>query len=247
MEKKVQLLDIAVDIAATKAASDATIEYLKEENSKVIYFLNSETLLLLPKNDEWKHRLEESELILPGNASVDASIDEILGQKRDPFFFDGYFENVLDYAIENGLEFMVVAEDADKFRSIQENIHEKRPMLDLSGMFLTEAEESLEQVVNEINSVAPDILIIALEEKKQLELLEKYRIQINAGLMLFTGNILYHKAVLDSEVPEQIQKLKIDNLYKWFRKGKRIKTFFDNLAVKLRLKLHQRDKDSDDI
>lgn len=243
MEKKVKLLDITVDIAATKAASDMTIEYLKEESSKVIYFINSETLLLLPKNEAWKQMVEESSLVLPGTASVNASVNEILGQKRDPFFFEGYFDNVLDYAIEAGLEFMVVAEDEDKFHSIQESIHEKRPMLNLSGMFLTEAEESLGLVVNEINSVAPDILIIALDEKKQLELLEQYRTQMNAGLMLFTGSILYHKAVLDADVPEQIQKLKIDNVYKWFRKDGRIRAFFANLIMKQRIKENRRGKD----
>lgn len=244
MEDRVQLLDIAVDTASTKAASDATIEYLEEGSSKVIYFLNSETLLLLPDNVAWKSIVEESELILPGNSSVDISIDDVLGHKRDPFFFERYFDNVLDHAIEMGLDFMIVAEDEDKFISIQENIHEKRPLLNLSGLFLTEAEESLEHVVNEINSVAPDILIMALEEKKQLKLLEQYRTQMNARLMLFTGNILYHKAVLEAEVPEQIQKLKIDNLYKWFRKDGRIKTFFYNLRMKLQLRIQQKDKDS---
>lgn len=243
MEDRVRLLDVTVDIASTKTASDVTIEYLGEENSKVIYFLNSETLLLLPENEAWQMAVEECGLILPGNYSVNASIDEVLGHKRDPFFFESYFDNVLDYAIEMGLDFMVVAEDEDKFISIQENIHEKRPFLNLSGMFLTEAEESLDQVVNEINSVAPDILIIALEEKKQLQLLDQYRSQMNAGLLLFTGNILYHKAVLEAEVPEQIQKLRIDNLYKWFRKGGRIKAFFYNLRMKLQLKKHQKEKD----
>lgn len=244
MENRVHLLGIAVDTAATKAASDRTMEYLKEESSKVVYFLNSETLLLLPENESWKAIVEESGLILPGNASVDTSIDEVLGQKRDPFFFERYFDYILDYAIETGLDFMVIAEDEDKFQSIQENIHEKRPMLELSGMFLTEAEESLGQVVNEINAVAPDILIVALEEKKQLDLLEQYRTQMNAGLMLFTGDILYHKAVLEAEVPEKIQKLKIDNIYKWFRKDGRIKAFFNNLIMRRRLKVHQKEKDS---
>lgn len=244
MERRIRLLGIAVDIAATKAASDETIKYLKEESSRVIYFLNSETLLLLPKNEVWKDMVEESSLILPGNASVDVSINEVLGQKRDAFFFERYFDNVLDYAIEAGLELMLVAEDEDKFHSIQQNIHEKYPMLDLSGMFLTEANETSGQMVNEINSVAPDVLIIALEEKRQLELLEQYRTQMNAGLMLFTGNILYHKAILEEEVPEHIQRLKIDNLYKWFRKGGKVRGFFYNLLMKLRLKTRQDKKEN---
>lgn len=244
MKERVHLLDVAVDIASTKVSSDATIEYLEEESSKVIYFLNSETLLLLQENTDWKEIVGESDLILPGTSNVNSSVNEVLGHKRDPFFFESYFDTILDYAIEMGYEFLLVTEKEEQFISVQENIHEKRPFLTLSGMFLTEQDESLDHIVNEINSVAPDILVLALEEKKQLQLLQQYRNQMNAGLMLFTGNILYNKAVSEAEVPEKIQKLKIDNLYKWFRMGGRIRTFFNNIRMKLRLKQHQKEKDS---
>lgn len=237
---RVQLLDVAVDIASTKDASDSTIQYIKEESSKAAYFVNSETLLLLQDNHDWKAVVEECELILPGNTSVNVSVDEVLGHKRDPFFFESYFDIMLDYAIEMGFELLLVAEDEEKFISVQENIHEKRPFLTLSGTFLTEQEESLDHIVNEINSVAPDILLIALEEKKQLDMLRLFRNQMNAGLMLFTGNILYNKAVSEAEVPETIQKLKIENLYKWFRKGGRWKALFSNLKMKLQLKEEQK-------
>lgn len=244
MKERVHLLDVAVDIASTKVSSDATIEYLEEESSKVIYFLNSETLLLLQENADWKEIVGESDLILPGNSNVNTSVNEVLGHKRDPFFFESYFDTILDYAIEMGYEFLLVTEKEEQFISVQENIHEKRPFLTLSGMFLTEQDESLDRIVNEINSVAPDILVLALEEKKQLQLLQQYRNQMNAGLMLFTGDILYNKAVSEAEVPEQIQKLKIDSLYKWFRRGGSVRNFFNNIRMKLRLKQHQKEKDS---
>lgn len=244
MKERIRLLDVAVDIASTKVSSDATIEYLEEEGSKVIYFLNSETLLLLQENTGWREIVGESDLILPGTSNVNTSVNEVLGHKRDPFFFESYFDTILDYAIEMGYEFLLVTEKEEQFISVQENIHEKRPFLTLSGMSLTEQDESLDHIVNEINSVAPDILVLALEEKKQLQLLAAYRNQMNAGLMLFTGDILYNKAVSEAEVPEKIQKLRIDNLYKWFRKGGRGRNFFNNIRMKLRLKQHQKEKDS---
>lgn len=244
MKERIRLLDVAVDIASTKVSSDATIEYLEEEGSKVIYFLNSETLLLLQENTGWREIVGESDLILPGTSNVNTSVNEVLGHKRDPFFFESYFDTILDYAIEMGYEFLLATEKEEQFISVQENIHEKRPFLTLSGMSLTEQDESLDHIVNEINSVAPDILVLALEEKKQLQLLQQYRNQMNAGLMLFTGDILYNKAVSEAEVPEKIQKLKIDNLYKWFRKGGRGRNFFNNIRMKLRLKQHQKEKDS---
>lgn len=237
---RIQLLDIAVDITSTNDAGDLTLQYIMEERSKTVYFVNSETLLLLQENHDWKSAVEECELILPGNDSVNVSVDEVLGYKREPFSFEEYFDSILDYAVEQGYELLLVAEDEEKFTSVQENIHEKRPFLTLSGAFLTEQEESLDHIVNEINSVAPDILLIALEEKKQLDMLRLFRNQMNAGLMLFTGNILYNKAVSEAEVPETIQKLKIENLYKWFRKGGRWKAVFSNFRMKLQLKENQK-------
>lgn len=244
MQDRIQLLNVAVDIAATKTASEATIGYLKEESSKVVYFLNSETLFLLEENSDWRETIEASELVLPGTVSVNTSINEVLGHKRDSFFLESYFDAVLDYVVEMGHELFIVAETEERFVSIQEHIQEKRPYITMSGVFLTEQEESADHIVNEINSVAPDILLVAFEEKKQLYLLEKYRNQINAGLMLFTGNILYNKAISEAEVPEQIQKLKIENLYKWYRKDGRIKAFFNNIKMKFKIKRHKKEQES---
>lgn len=244
MQDRIQLLNVAVDIASTKTASEATIGYLKEESSKVVYFLNSETLLHLEANSDVRATVEESELVLPGSASVNKSINEVLGHKRDSFFVESYFDAVLDYAIEMGHEVLIVAESEERFVSIQGNIQEKRPFITSSGLFLTEQAESADYVVNEINSVAPDILLVALEEKKQLELLQRYRNQINAGLMIFTGTMFYNKAVSEADVPEKIQKLKIDNLYKWYRKDGALRTFFSNIRMKLKLKKHKKEQES---
>lgn len=242
MKERIKLLNIMVDIASTEVAGETALQCLNEESSKSVYFVNSETLLLLQENEDWKNTVEESELVLPGNPSVNSSIDEMLGYKRDSFFVEGFLDAVLDRAVEMGYEFMLVAEDEEKFTFIQENIHEKRPFLTLSGMFLTEQEESLGHIVNEINSVAPDILLVALEEKKQVELLQQFRNQMNVGLMLFAGDILYDKAVLEAEVPGLIQKLRIQNLYKWLRRERRIKVFWDNLKMKIVLKRRRREK-----
>ena len=238
-KERVRMLDVAVDTASTRDASELTIQYLKEEGSKVVYFVNSETMLLLQENQDWRGLVEESELVLPGNTGVNTGVNEILGHKRDPFYFESYFDAILDYAVEMGCEVLLVAEDEEKFISVQENIHEKRPFIALSGTFLTGQEKSPDHIVNEINSVAPDILLMALTDKKQLEILQMFRNQMNAGVMLFTGDILYNKAVSEAEVPGTIQRLKIDNLYKWFRKGGRLKSFLANLKMKVQLKQHR--------
>ena len=241
MENRVQLLGIAVDIASTNVAGEASIRYLEEESSKAVYFVNSETLLLLQNKEHDTDTLENCEMILPGTTSVNVSINEALGQKRDPFFLEGYFDALFEYAIESGKEIQLIAGSKEQFESVQENIHEKWPYLTLSGSYLTEQDNSYEHIVNEINSIAPDILILALSEKEQLGLLEEYRNQINAGLMLFTGNILYHQAVSEAKVPDSIEKLKIGNLYKWFRKGDSGKNWFNNIKMKLRIKRDKQD------
>lgn len=244
MDERIELLGIEVDVASTKIASDKTIAFMAEEGSRTVYFLNSESLLLLQTNDNWNRVMAECGLVLPGSVNVNTSINDVLGHKRDPFFVESYLDVILDYAVETGLEFLLVTESEEQFISVQENIHEKRPFLTLSGFFRKQQDESLEHIVNEINSVAPDILMLALSEEDQMRLLESYRTQMNAGLMLFTGDMLYNKAVAEAEVPERISRLKIDNLYKWFQMGGRVKAFFNNVRMKVRLKVHQKGKEN---
>lgn len=244
MREKVELLNLAVDIASTEEAADATITYMGQEGSKVVYFLNSETLLLLQENSGWKIAVEECELVLPGTANVNKSVNDVLGHTRSSFFFESYLERIMDYAVDQGLDLLLVAENGEQLAFVQENIHQRWPYLALAGSYMSETEESLEHVVNEINSVAPDVLLLALPEKKQLELLEDYRSQMNAGLFLFTGHLLPHRAVVESEVPEKIQRLKIDNLYKWFHLDGRVKAFFNNIRMKIQIRKHHKGKDS---
>ena len=240
MNDKVRLLGIDVDIASTKTASDQSIEYMQDECSKVIYFVNSETLLILQNDAEKSDMFNVCDMVLPGTLSVNESIDNILGSKRDPFFLDSYFDMIFNYAIETGSEIQLITGNGEQLSSIQENIHEKWPYLGFSGVIYDDGKNSLEHMVNEINSVAPDILILALNEKVQLMVLQDYIKQMNAGLMLFTGNILYNKAVTEATVPDSIEKLRIQNIYKWFRKGDNGRSMFNNIKMRLKLK---RDKD----
>ena len=233
MNDRIELLGLMVDIASTKTASEGILQLLNGEGSNVVYFVSSETFILLRENQDWKMIVEGSDYVLPGNSNVNARLDDVLGHKRAPFFFDGLLDAVFDNAVEMGYEIFLVAEDEDKFTFIQENIHTKRPFLTMSGLFLEERDQSTDRIVNEINSVAPNILLIALEETKQLELLQQFRKQMNAGIMLFTGNVLYNNAVSDVEVPDSIQKLRIENLYKWFLKERSWKSMLNNLRMKL--------------
>lgn len=245
MEDRVELLGIAVDVASTKTASETTISYIQTEGSKVVYFINSETLLLLEGNQHWKDAVLGSELVLPGAANIDVNINDVLGHKRDPFFFESYLDAILDYIVEMGLDTFLVAGSEQQFQSVQANIHEKRPFLYLSGLFKTEQDESYEHIVNEINSVAPDVLLIACDETLQLELLDKYHDLMNAGLVLFVGDLLYHKAVIDEEVPENIEKMNLNNFYRWLKKGRRIKVFINNLKMHLRIREHKKKSGND--
>jgi UDP-N-acetyl-D-mannosaminuronic acid transferase (WecB/TagA/CpsF family) len=236
MQDRVRLLGIAVDIASTNAASEAAIGFIEEESSRVAYFVNSETLIILENNEEKGNVLEDCDMILPGTASVNSSIDEVLGYKRDPFFLESFFDRIFDYSVENGRELQLIAGSEAQYTSVQDSIHEKWSYLTLSGTYLTEQDSSYEHIVNEINSIAPDVLILALNENMQLELLKNYKSQMNAGLILFTGNVLYNKVVSEAKVPESIEKLKIGNIYKWFQKDNSGKNLFNNIKMKLRIK-----------
>ncbi|MGN0438525.1 MAG: WecB/TagA/CpsF family glycosyltransferase [Lachnospiraceae bacterium] len=245
MKERVELLGILVDVASTKEASETTISYIEEEGSKVVYFINSETLLLLEENSDWKEAVLSSELILPGASNIDSSVNDTLGHKRDPFFFESYLDAILDYIVEMGLDILLVADSEQQFQSVQANIHEKRPFLHLSGIYKTNQDESYEHIVNEINAVAPDVLFIACEQRMQLDLLEKYHNLMNAGIVLFLGDLLYHKAVIDEEIPQNIEKMNLNNFYRFIKKGGRIKAFVNHLRMHFRLRFHNNESEGD--
>lgn len=246
MKERVELLGISVDVLPTKEAAEQTISYMETEGSKVVYFVNSETLLLLEGHDSWKNCVEASQLVLPGAANVDNSLNEVLGYERDPFFFESYLDRILDYIVEMGMDTLLVTGTEQQFLSVQANIHEKRPLLDLTGFYKTEQDESYEHIVNEINSVAPDVLLVACDETMQLELLDQYHDLMNAGMVLFVGHQLYHKAVIDEEIPEHIDKWNLNNVYRFIRKGGHLKSTINSLKMHLRILQHKKNQENDE-
>lgn len=67
---------------------------------------------------------------------------------------------------------------------------EKYPWLKAQGMYCEGMEEREELLVNEINAVAPDILIVALESPFQEEWVIKNSTKLNARLCIGIGGIL---------------------------------------------------------
>lgn len=244
MKERIELLGTFVDVLSTKEAADVTISYIEEKGSKVVYFINSETLLLLEGNNSLKETVEGCELVLPSGSNVDESVNEVLGYKRDPFFFESYMDRILDYIVEMGLDTLLVSGTEQQFQSVQANIHEKRPFFDLSGFFKTEQDESYEHVVNEINSVAPDVLLIACEEQMQLDLLNQYHDLMNSSCILYVGDLLYHKAVIEEEVPENIEKMNLNHFYRWFKKGSHLKRIVNSVKMRIRMIRHKNDSEN---
>lgn len=240
MGDRIRLLDVMIDIASTETAIGTAFECMQQEGSHVVYFVNSNTMMLLKDHPDWKALVEESELVLPGCQSVNTGVNQVLGYQRQSFFPAGFFDNILDRAVEMGYEFMLIAADEEKFTAVQNNVHEKRPYLTFGGFSLAEQEYTQEHIVNEINSVAPDILLFALEDRQQLELLEQFKNQMNAGLILFTGNLLYEKAVLEEGAPSGTEKLRLWKLYRWLHRKGGIKTWLSNFRMRMELK-KQRD------
>lgn len=241
MNKRVELLGISLDTTSTKESADATISYIEAEGSKVVYFVNSETLLLLEGHEDWKACVEDCEQVLPGAANVNNGMNEVLGYEREHFFFESYMDRILDYVVDMGLEALLVTGTEQQLLSVQANIHEKRPFLDLSGFYKIEQDGGYEHIVNEINSVAPDVLFVACEETMQLELLTQYYELMNAGMVFFVGRQLYHKAVIDEEIPEKIEKWNLNNLYRFVRKGGHFKGFISSLKMRLRMSQQKND------
>lgn len=240
MSDRIKLLDVMIDIASTEAAIGTAFECMRQEGSHVVYFVTSSTMMLLKDHPGWTALVEESELVLPGCQSVNTGVNQVLGYKRQSFFPAGFFDNILDRAVEMGYEFMLIAADEEKFTAVQNNVHEKRPYLTFGGFSLAGQEYTQEHIVNEINSVAPDILLFALEDRKQLELLEQFKSQMNAGLILFTGNLLYEKAVLEEGAPFGTEKMRFQKLYRWLQRKGGIRTWLSNFRMRMELK-KQRD------
>lgn len=212
MNKKICIMDVELNILDNKQLEEQVREYLENDYLNVILLASEKLLLYAAENPEFREKLLRADLILPGE-------EELLGMYHGQVLKEGgmivsyrCLERLLRAFCREQKTVYTVYDNEHYIRFIENAFRNFQSGAILAGSAM-EQEMTDESIVNEINSLAPDVLLIAMEVPKQEEWMMAHSAQLNSKLCLGLGGIMDQMITEYKAEPAIISKLHLSGIY----------------------------------
>lgn len=226
MQERVKILGVEIDNITSDEAGEITKQLIETSNKScsLVVAPNVEFIMAAQKDEEFFNILKTSKLATPDSVGV------IIGGKlqKKPFKEripgQTYFRKVFEVGEKEGWTFYLLGGSGDIPRRAKEHLESLYPNVKIvgyhEGYF---KEDSEEKVIEEINSLQPNVLFVAMgaprQEKWIYENKDKLKVDIAAG----QGGTFDYEAGNIKRAPVWMQKCGIEWLWRLIREPKRIK------------------------
>lgn len=226
MRNTVRILGIDIDNIDINEAGSLTKNLIENSNKscKIVVAPNTEFIMMAQKDEEFYNILRNAELATPDSVGV------MIGGKlqKKPFKAripgQSYFRKVLEVGEKEGWTFYMLGGEGDVPRLAVENVKKVYPNLNIvgyhEGFF---SEDSEERVINEINSLKPNVLFVAMGAPIQEKWIAKNKDRLKVDIAAGQGGTFDYEAGKIKRAPEIVQKLCIEWLWRLILQPTRIK------------------------
>lgn len=187
--KKVNILGAQVDRLTMDEAKDVAMSFFESGGKKVIYTPNSEIILYASRNEEFMPRLNSADLMIADGIGV------VYGARilRNPLpervaGFD-LLKTIFPLMASNGYSVYLLGSKPGVAEAAGENLKKDYPGLVIAGTHDGYFKDD-EEVIRDINSVKPDLLLVCLGFPKQENWIYDNRDKLDVKAMIGAGGCL---------------------------------------------------------
>lgn len=188
MNDELNLFGIPFRICSEEELYGESCDFLEEPVLHTIIFVSAVQCSMISDVMESMERKEQM-LWLPGDDAMKMVLPKKERHIMSGFSVQRYVMKMCEYAADLGLDICVLMENDRDLEIITEEIRRLYPYLALRGLSREDI-TSEEQVINEINSVAPEILFSGICSGELRRFIERDRHKTNARLCVCVGDLL---------------------------------------------------------
>ncbi|EOC99540.1 WecB/TagA/CpsF family glycosyltransferase [Caldisalinibacter kiritimatiensis] len=232
MVQSIKIMGVRVDKVTLNSAEREAKGYLKQNDTNVIYTPNTEIVMAAKKDNKLKRILNDGDLIVPdGIGLVYAS-----RIKKKPLAerVTGYDLSIklLEIANKNGYKLFLLGGKQGVAKEASEKIKKKYPNIKIAGYHHGyfkgthigyKGHDEEKKVIEQINSVNPDILFVGFGAPKQEIWIHNNKHDLNTKLIIGNGGTLDVLAGRVKRAPMIYQKLGLEWLYRLIKEPRRVK------------------------
>ena len=225
MRNTVRILGVDIDNIDIDEAGKITKELVETSNKtcKIVVAPNTEFIMMAQKDEEFFDVLKSADLATPDSVGI------MLGGKfqKKPFKQripgQAYFRKVLEIGEKENWSFYLLGGKDDVPQIAAENLKKIYPNINIvgyhEGFFELEGEE---KVIQEINSLKPNVLFVAMGAPLQEKWIAKYKNDLKVDVAAGQGGTFDYEAGKIKRAPKIFQKLCIEWLWRLILQPSRI-------------------------
>lgn len=225
MRNTVRILGVDIDNIDIDEAGKITKELVETSNKtcKIVVAPNTEFIMMAQKDEEFFDVLKSADLATPDSVGI------MLGGKfqKKPFKQripgQAYFRKVLEIGEKENWSFYLLGGKDDVPQIAAENLKKIYPNINIvgyhEGFFELEGEE---KVIQEINSLKPNVLFVAMGAPLQEKWIAKYKNDLKVDIAAGQGGTFDYEAGKIKRAPKIFQKLCIEWLWRLILQPSRI-------------------------
>lgn len=222
MNDRVKILGVGVDSVTMQEALDRVETFFEERKPVIIATANAEMLMRATHDEELKNILNAAELVVPDGAGTVWAAHH-LGYEM-PERVAGYdlAQELMKKAPSKNRKIYFFGSApgvAEKAKLKAEELYPNIKIVGTRNGFFTEADEP--QIIADIKSAQPDLLLAALGVPKQEKWLAKYKDELNVPVSIGVGGTFDVMAGVMKRAPKWMQRAKLEWLFRALLQPKR--------------------------
>lgn len=188
MSKRIEVLGIDIDNHTVRESMFLLEEYANTDGVNLTGVITSDLLMQATEYEEIRNVINMMDLRLVGDISILEVLEETFDQQAGEIQRRELEEVFLNSLIRKRKKIFWISDNEKDYEILAEYKEQNYPKLDIGGSYLgLIEEENLASILNEINSVAPDVLIIQTADWRRLGMLLQVRNQLNIKLCVCLG------------------------------------------------------------
>ncbi len=239
--KRKKVLGVFVDSLRLDRAMSLTKTYLSNSLLNKIYFASTQTSMIAQDEEEIAQFLEEADLVLPGDQNIEEVVNDTEKSGEElPYVLHYLYQLFASFdRTKNSIYIVGKEEEKEKVELLIEMLKESYPNMKISGGVST-ADKAL--LVNDINTVVPNVVLFFFPVRELKQFIDEHGRSMNTKLVLYLEDI---DILIDGrieKIPALIEKLHLEEIYRFFLRKKLISPTIQDSIFKKRLKEEEQKK-----
>lgn len=183
--KNVDLLGIKLNDRYVRESLDLTERFLSEGALRTILYLTTTVLLEAVKKEEEKQWIESADLTLWGDAEILAAAEITVKSRYREVCEKEYLRNFMKGMAKAHKSILVISDTEEHAEALKRELWELQDGITVSGaMAVSDTEKKPEDIINEINMIAPTVIVARMPFPLQRRWLTESKAYMNTEIWL---------------------------------------------------------------